>query len=92
MELQPKHFQEEKLKQKQEFKYVGSIRRIKGLFLWSYNPNSKELKKVHIDRSVNIGLDRKAKIKSTATYDPKLFYCQALNEKNAWKKVKKQFS
>lgn len=75
------------VKQKQEYKFIGSIRMIRGLKLYSFNTSTFKLKVVEIQRKVSVGMEGEAVKHNKAQYNPKLIYVQALNEKNAARKV-----
>ena len=75
---------------RQEYKKVGSIVLKPGMTLYAFNFETKELKPVEIDRKETmIGFDGKPVKNARAIYDPKALYIQALNMKNAEKKVMK---
>lgn len=78
-------------KKKQEFKYIGSQRRIKGLTLFSYNTVTKELKPASIKSDVSIGLDGSVVYSNKAQIEKDCVYFQALNIKNARKKIQKEY-
>lgn len=78
-------------KQKKEYKYIHSMRKIPGLSCYAFNTRTKEIskvstvKKLHLD--IATGLPMKVE---KAEYNPECIYIQALNEKNVIKKLKKQ--
>jgi len=77
-------------KQKQEYRFIGKCKVRSGLKLWAYNPDENTMTEVSIDRNTVVdfttGLPQS---NDKAQYNPKLNYFQAINEKNAWKKLEK---
>ena len=76
-------------KQKQEYKHIGSIKIIKGLTLYACNMETQEINKVVIEKKASIGLDGKEVRQQKAQHDPKCVYIQAINIKNARRKLEK---
>ncbi len=74
---------------KQEYKKVGSMRKIPGLTLYQFNLKDLSLTPVKIKSEVAIGLDKKVQRTNKAEYSDKCIYLQALNYKNALRKVNK---
>ena len=90
----PKQIRQEiemKRKEKQEFKYKGSIRLRKGLTLWEYDIIANTLKEVETVREVAITIQKKAKKTARATYNPTAIYHQAHNLRSAIRKYNKIF-
>lgn len=74
---------------KQEYKFVGSIQKIPGLRLYSYNTITGDIKLVKVQQEVMLDIHGKTTHKIKALDDPKLLYVQALNLKNAARKFGK---
>ena len=71
---------------KKELKLIGSQRKISGLTLWQFNENTKELTKARFkESSYVIG----GGIKLSVITEENCIYFQALNRKNALKKINK---
>ncbi len=72
---------------KKELKLIGSQRKISGLTLWQFNEKNKELTKATFkESSYVIG----GGVKLRVITEENCIYFQALNRKNALKKIKKQ--
>lgn len=75
---------------KLEYKKVGSIILKPGMTLYSFNFDTCIIEPVKIERKEKmIGFDGKPVKNARAEYDPKALYIQALNIKNAERKVMK---
>ena len=72
-----------------EYALKGSIKHHKGHILFSYNYTTNELKRARVTQEVMVGIDSKAKHKRKTHQEKNCLYLQALNEKNAWKKINK---
>lgn len=72
---------------KQEYKFIGSIKMIPGLKLWSFNAEIHEIKEVVLKKNKMVDFKGNKIQNDQAMYDPKLTYFQALNYKNAEKKA-----
>lgn len=79
-------------KQQKEFKLVGSIKAVPGLKLWQYNLRSHELSLVEITKKAQVNYDSSVNKNARVQYNPDCVYLQALNEKNAKKKVNKMIA
>lgn len=88
-ELKPKVEAHEEVNQKQEFKFIGSVNLQKGMTLFEFNPETLLLQEVKIEKKVSIGLKGQEVRTNKANYNPKCIYLQALNLKNAKRKVLK---
>lgn len=81
--------------QKKEIKLVASQRRIPGLVLWSFNQNTKELKKADfVTEDFTIDFTKHNPVedllkRSKVRIEENCLYFQALNRKNAIKKLEK---
>lgn len=75
-------------KTKTEYKYVGTIRRKRGYTLFSFDPETRKIEPVELQKDVAIGIDGKLLASNkVTTFNPKLIYFFALNMRNARKKV-----
>lgn len=75
---------------KQEYKKVGSIILKPGMTLYAFDFETKILEPVKIDRKETmVGFDGKPVKNARAIYNPNAIYIQALNMKNAERKVMK---
>ena len=73
---------------KQEYKKVGTIILKRGMTLYSFNFETCMVEPVKIERKETmISFDGKPVKNARAIYDPKALYIQALNMKNAKRKV-----
>lgn len=88
----PKTEVEAKKKQKQEFKLIGQTRFKPGLQLFSFNIKTYELKKaVFVEEKTVLFTDVKNNVqKKKVRIEKDCVYFQALNMKNAVKKIVKQ--
>lgn len=72
-----------------EYRFFGSITLKKGLKLYQFNTETGWLEEVKIKKEAIIGIDGEAHKKMEANYDSRCIYLQALNLKNAKRKVLK---
>ena len=73
---------------KQEYKKVGSINLKRGMTLYEFDFKTLVLKPVQIDRrQAMVDINGRPVKNARATYNPNALYIQALNMKNAEKKV-----
>jgi len=91
-EIKTKSAIHQKKDQKQEYKLIGSLLLKRGLKLWSYNQTTGELKPAEIVRKVMIGYNGKEKKSNKVQFSPDCLYLQALNRKNAIKKINKYYA
>jgi hypothetical protein len=77
------------VKNQQEYKYKGSVRLRRGMKIYSFNPETTELKEVELTGKVIVDLKGSPHKKLQTTYNPKCWYIQAINYKNAQRKVDK---
>jgi hypothetical protein len=80
---------EVQVKQQQEYKLIGKIRLRKGMKLYSFIPSSGELKEVETLNKASISLKGEPILERRASFDPKAYYIQAINFKNAQRKADK---
>lgn len=80
-------------KQQQEYKFLGSLRKQKGHIIFEYNSETKELNPANFQMENTIVIkDRNDLIggkKYKVVVNQNCFYIQALNKKNAIKKLTK---
>ena len=75
-------------KTRTEYKYVGTIRRKRGHTLFSFDPETRRIEAVELQREAAVGMDGKPLVSNkVTTFNPKRIYFFALNERNARKKV-----
>lgn len=74
-------------KKKNEFHLVGEERRIKGHTLFCFNEVTKKIKVAPMKQEALLGLDGSVIYKNNVTVEKDCVYVQALNEKNARKKL-----
>ena len=76
-------------KKKNEFHLIGQERRIKGHTLFCFNVATKKIKVAPIKQDIMMGLDGVVIYKNSVTIEKDCIYVQALNEKNARKRLVK---
>lgn len=82
------HIRMEQMQEKRnEFHLVGEERRIKGHTLFCFNEVTKEIKVAPMVQECMLGLDGSVIYKNKVTVEKDCIYIQALNEKNARKKL-----
>lgn len=74
-------------KKKNEFHLIGEERRIKGHTLFCFNLVKREIKVAPMNQEIEMGLDGSVIYKNNITVEKGCVYVQALNEKNARKKL-----
>lgn len=74
-------------KKKNEFHLVGEERRVKGHTLFCFNEVTKKFKVAPMNQECMLGLDGSVIYKNNVTVEKDCIYVQALNEKNARKKL-----
>lgn len=77
--------------EKQEFRFVGNMRRVPGQTLFEFNTFTHELRQADIKHDVSVGLNGDVIHKTRATAKKDCIYFQALNRKNACKKLIKMY-
>lgn len=76
--------------QQKEYKMIGRIPVRPGHTLFSVDPRTMEVKAVKITKQVAFNIKTQSAQKSQRVdYDPNLYYCSALNKKNAVKHYKR---
>lgn len=78
---------EQVIKKKNEFHLIGSQRRIPGHTLYAFNTVTKEIKIAQIERKVFFGFNGNMIYKNEITVEKDCIYLQALNKKNARKRL-----
>lgn len=78
---------EQVVKKKNEFHLIGSQRKIKGHTLYAFNTVTKELQVAPMERKMFLGFDGAVIYKNKITVEKDCIYLQALNEKNARKRL-----
>lgn len=76
-------------KQQQEFKHIGTMQKIPGHTLFSFNRETKEIKPAEFEYECALGMDGKPVTKTRCVVEPNCFYEQALNKKNFIKRLKR---
>ena len=78
---------EQVIKNKNEFHLIGSQRKVKGHTLYAFNTVTKEIKVAPVERKVFFGFNGNITYKNELTVEKNCIYLQALNEKNARKRL-----
>lgn len=78
--------------ERKRYGYMGSMLLKKGLKLYSYDPRTKEIEEVKIDRQAQLTKKKDIKYKGKAGYNSNFLYVQALNKKNALRKALKMLA
>lgn len=81
--------QEKVDKQQKEYHLIGLQRKVSGHTLFEFNRKTKEIRPADISRTVIVGMDGNPRYKTTTDVNQDCFYIQALNVKNAKKKLVK---
>lgn len=92
LKIKPEVAIEAEVKKEVKYKKVGSLRVIKGLTIFTYNPITGDIKKLEVKKKALIGFDKKVVEQAKATHDPNVVYIQALNLKNAKRKATKMLT
>jgi len=71
---------------KQEYRFIGPVRKIPGCKLWMYDPADHSIKEVPVRATVAVGLDGLPHTQFKAMHNPDALYMQAINKKNAARK------
>lgn len=91
--LLPKDSEKERIemqqKKKQEFRFVGSTKRVRGHTLFSYNTETLELKKADMVYSDSVDMRGIPLHNARVVIEKNCIYLQALNIKNAIKHLKR---
>ena len=74
-------------KKKNEFHLIAQERRIKGHTLFCFNEVTRKIKVAPMSQDIMLGLDGSVIYKNKVTVEKDCVYVQALNEKNARKKL-----
>ena len=73
--------------QRKEFRLIGSQKRLPGLILFEYDLTTGELRRASQTMEIAIGLDGTPSMKTKVGARELCLYVQALNERNAMRKV-----
>lgn len=76
-------------KKQQEYRFVGKQRKVAGHTLFEFDKQTKEIRPAEIKRTATIKTDGTPEYKTRADIKQGCFYIQALNAKNAAKKLRK---
>lgn len=79
--------QEQVEKQQKEYHLIGQQRKVSGHTLFEFNRKTKEIRPADISREVRVGMDGNPIYKTKTDVHQDCFYIQALNVKNAKKKL-----
>lgn len=83
-----------KAEQQKEYKYIGSQLKVPGHTMFSFNLKTKDLTVAKIEKSCEISLANPRGVvkKTKLCIEPDCIYIQALNKKNAIKKLIRKFN
>lgn len=80
---------EQQQKKQKEYHLIGQIRRIPGLTLFEFNKRTKEIRPASVSRTIGVKYDGTTYFRTRTDVRQDCFYLQALNIKNAEKKLRK---
>lgn len=89
LEIKKKTQLEIKAEQKQEFKFVGNIRKIPGLKIFKFSYETFEVKEVVIKEPDTVNIEGNPTENNKVFCDPKCYYFQCHNLRAAVKKANK---
>lgn len=81
--------QEQVAKKQKEYHLIGQQRKTPGHTLFEFNKKTKELKLAQVTRRALWGFEGSAKFETRTDVHEDCFYLQALNKRNAEKKLRK---
>lgn len=81
--------QEQVDKKQKEYHLIGRQRKVSGHTLFEFNRKTKEIRPADISREVIVGMDGNPRYKTKTNVHQDCFYLQALNVRNAKKKLVK---
>ena len=81
--------QEQVVKKQKEYKLIGHQRKIVGLTLYEFDRQTKEIRPAAVTRTALVKTDGSAKYTTRTDVRQGCFYIQALNVKNAERKLRK---
>jgi Zn-dependent metalloprotease len=87
IEIHQKESIEISAEQQKRYRYIGSVKYKKGMNLFQYNTKTQRIDIVNVKVEVMVGLDKKVVKKRTVNIDPDCIFVQALNIKNAHRKI-----
>ena len=76
-------------KQNKEYHLVGKQRKTAGHTLFEFDRKTKEIRHADISRQAAVGMDGNVRYQTRMDVHSGCFYIQALNKKNAEKKLRK---
>jgi len=76
-------------KQNKEYHLVGKQRKVAGHTLFEFDRKTKEIRFADISRQAAVGMDGSVKYQTRTDIHSGCYYIQALNKKNAEKKLRK---
>lgn len=85
-----KHETEQIQKQKQEYKLIGSQKKVSGHTMFSYNTRTGEIKKAAYNNKAELRLDGTVKLINRIDVEKDCIYRQALNVKNVKKVLRRE--
>lgn len=77
-------------KKKNEYKYIGSIKKNPGHILFSFNKQTKEIKPAQFKSVMAVGYDGNRRQHTLVSVESDCYYDQALNRKNFIKRLKRK--
>jgi len=77
----------QEIKKKKEYKLIGRITLKKGMKLFSYFPEERDIEEVKIQKKGEIGIGGKVLNNAKAEHKSGTLYIQALNKPNALRKL-----
>lgn len=91
--IEPKHHIEhhQSIEEQKEFKKVGIMKLKKGLTLFELDRLTGKVCPVNLDSHIQVKTNGKTQKRHKFVPNPKNIYVQALNKKNAIRKIKKEF-
>lgn len=75
-------------RKRQEFRLIGSVKRIPGLILFEYDLTTGVLRRATMKKEVELNIDGRIGAKARVDSRDFCLYIQALNEENAMRKVR----
>jgi hypothetical protein len=87
-DLQAKVIENRNVDQQKEYKFIGSLRKMRGMKQYVFNLKTFTLKELEIKKETKVGFDKKAISSDKAIINPnEEIIIQAMNVKNANKKA-----
>jgi len=79
----------QEVNQQKEYKLIGQMQLKTGCKLWGFNPETQEMKEIVTTAPDSLTINGEPLANRKADYNHNLIYVQAINKKNAAKKVLK---